>query len=236
MTDFSRAEDHILNQILSAPLQQDPFDHCVVDKVFPIDLYKTIHRYWPPVESMVQISETGTVAGYKDRFCIPLENFYFNKLDSVKGPFWEKLSEAISSSRVISECMKKFAPIIRERVRGKPKPYSFQRRCLLISDKNNFELGPHTDIESKVMSLLFYLPESDNDRHIGTKLYKAKDEDLYCKGNKHWAFDKFVLSKTIDFIPNRLLMFPRTSRSFHGVAALNNMKDYRKLIVINISL
>jgi hypothetical protein len=90
----------------------------------------------------------------------------------------------------------------------------------LIRHRAGFFLGPHTDLSTKLVVLLFYLAPDDNHQHLGTSLYRPKDPGFSCPDSKHYPFDDFVRVNTAPYRMNSLLAFERSDRSFHGVEPL----------------
>jgi hypothetical protein len=87
----------------------------------------------------------------------------------------------------------------------------------LIRHQAGFFLGPHTDLSTKLVVLLIYLPPDDNHPHLGTSLYRPKKSGFICPDSNHYPFDEFVNVKTAPYRQNSLLAFERSDRSFHGV-------------------
>jgi hypothetical protein len=86
------------------------------------------------------------------------------------------------------------------------------------------------------LTFLFYTPKDASDIDLGTSIYECKDSSFICSGGKHYEFDEFTEVKKIPFIPNRLLCFVRTGKSFHGVDKIVKKDVDRKLIINNIRL
>ena len=99
----------------------------------------------------------------------------------------------------------------------------------LIRHQAGYFLGPHTDLSTKLVVLLFYLAPDDNHQHLGTSLYRPKEPGFSCPNSIHYPFEDFVKVKTAPYRPNSLLAFVRrtgrfmaSSRSRSGdVAACN---------------
>ena len=70
-------------------------------------------------------------------------------------------------------------------------------------------------------------PKSGNTwiRSIITSMLYAKDRQF-----------NFELIKKVPFLPNSLLVFPRTNYSFHGVEKINENQSERNLIQLNYYL
>jgi hypothetical protein len=87
----------------------------------------------------------------------------------------------------------------------------------LIRHQAGYFLGPHTDLSTKLVVLLIYLPPDDTHQHLGTSLYRPKKSGFICLDSNHYPFDEFVNVKTAPFRRNSLLAFERSDWSFHGV-------------------
>ena len=53
-------------------------------------------------------------------------------------------------------------------------------------------------------------------------------------GRTHDPFEGFDFVETVEFMPNRLLVFPKTERSFHGVQQINEQGVNRPLRINNV--
>ncbi len=232
----SNAAEHVEVQIRKAPILLDPFEHCIVDQVFPQNLYSATNEYWPDSTVMKPLSQTGRAVGYDERHVTPLDEGSLDNMEKMQREFWAHLAETLLESNVVKESVRKFSRILAQRLENPNEPTTFGKRILVINDKSRFSLGPHTDIQMKAVSLIFYMPSNDSDRVHGTSLYRPVDPSLRCDGTRHWPFDKFEKIKTVDFIPNRLFMFPRTDKSFHGVEPIATMSRDRRLILVDINL
>ena len=97
-----------------------------------------------------------------------------------------------------------------------------------VVDAPGFRLGPHTDDPKKVLSLIFYLTEKVQD--VGTVLYTHEDPGFRSDGTQHFPLDGFVKAKKVPFLPNSMMGFARTDRSFHGVEKISG---YRYTLLYN---
>ena len=108
--------------------------------------------------------------------------------------------------------------------------------ALLVNDQTNYAIGPHTDAPHRLVTFLFYLPRDESMRELGTSVYRPKDPNFVCWGGPHHPADQFDLVRTVEFLPNRLLTFPKTERSFHGVEQIHRAEVNRPLLINNIRL
>ena len=121
----------------------------------------------------------------------------------------------------------------KEAIGDNPKIYF---KSTLVKDFTKYQLGAHTDNFNKIISILFYLPEDDELKSIGTALYMPNDiiEDglarHFTREETNKLFTKF---KTCEFKRNSVLMFPRTNYSYHGVEEVNINQKERNTYLIN---
>ena len=91
----------------------------------------------------------------------------------------------------------------------------------LIRHRAGYFLGPHSDLHTKLVVLLFYLAPDESAAHLGTSLYRPKQPGFTCPNSTHYPFEDFVRVKTAPYRPNSLLAFLRSDISFHGVEPLS---------------
>lgn len=98
-----------------------------------------------------------------------------------------------------------------------PIPVAWKLDFLAVRDAPGFELGPHTDTQKKLFTVLIYLAPDARRPDLGTAFYKPKDPALKCDGTVHHEREAFERVKIAPYAPNTLIAFARTDRSFHGV-------------------
>ena len=84
---------------------------------------------------------------------------------------------------------------------------------------------------------MFYLPRDETIREIGTSLYKPLNKDKSTSFSSHYTMEEtkknFVETKKTEFLPNSVLIFPRTNYSYHGVSSINIGSQERNLLLLN---
>lgn len=238
--------DAIINNIVKVNVINEPFGHKFIENVFPEDFYNELLNNIPKKKDYTAINKTGTVASnYSD------ERFIFNftdekdlnKLTENQKKFFQKLTKIMFSKKLFESIILSFKKIIDHNIQnmnsenkakfGFPN-LKFGFRTALIKDLTQYSLGAHTDGIFKFITFLFYIPLTDELKANGTALYKPKNEII---GSKHFSLEEtqknFFKIKTCPFIPNSVLIFPRTIRSFHGVEEVNINKKERNLLLLN---
>lgn len=102
-----------------------------------------------------------------------------------------------------------------------------------IRDEEAYKIGPHTDAPNKVVSLLFYLPENDEDSDLGTGVYIPNDRVKMCYGGPHYKFEEFTEVFRAPMVRNSCFGFWKTGHSWHGVQQISR-KIQRDVLLFNI--
>lgn len=233
----SAVERHVRERIAAATVERDPFPHCVIDGVFPEDFFFELHEHWPEDAQLRPLGETTRVSrgDYLERLAVILDRDGLAAMPEALRRFWrDEVLGWLEKVPFMSALAGKFPAETGPRVaRG---ANALQGDTLIVSDRERYKIGPHTDAPHRLVSALFYLPVDQwtfADR-VGTVLYRPKDLGFTCAGGPHYPFKLFVAVKRVAFVPNRLLLFPKTSRSFHGVEPVNVPGIDRRLLVFNV--
>lgn len=230
-----------LSRIRESSMQLDPFPYKVVDDVFPRDYFDEILAQFPHLAAMGPLGETGRVSegAYADRRCILLNSDGLSRLANSQQSFWKGLAGWLFHSSFINQVCDIFLPYVENRLAF----YRTEEGCvrvrgdgLIVSDRTNYAIGPHTDAPHRLISFLFYLPETDVLRSYGTSIYKPNDPCFKCSRGVHHPYDMFKRISTIEFIPNRLFVFVKNEKSFHGVEQIKQLGVERRLLIYNVRL
>lgn len=237
--DEWRVLQHIQERMANAHMETDPFPYLVVDNIFPEDYYRRMLENFPSPEVMRPLHESGRVApgAYEERHALLFNEEEISKLSMESAKFWRSLAHWMYSdpfanlfiSRFAQELFPRLARILQ--ADGK---LAVKGDALLVQDHTRYAIGPHTDAPHRLVTFLFYLPTDDSMRDIGTSIYRPKDPDFTCWGGPHHSFDHFEKVRTVEFLPNRLLVFPKTERSFHGVEKIERKEIERRLLINNV--
>ena len=246
MYNYNEIKKHIVDKILSSELLNHPFDHKFVEGVFPHDFYNDLLDNIPDKSDFVPINTTGRVTtNYSpERFIFNFqEKDIINKLEPSKKTFLQNFLKILVSQDLFTSVTSQFSKTIDARLSnlsdaekeecGAPN-FDFLIKTSLIKDFTKYSLGAHTDTTTKFVTFLFYLPSNKDLQKVGTALYQSiynPDTD------KHYSAEEtkqnFKKIKTCPFIPNSVLIFPRTSMSFHGVEEVNINQKERNLLLLN---
>jgi hypothetical protein len=204
-----------------------------INDVFPADFYQQLQHNLPDPAAMRPIEEVRAVRGYKERFVLGLNEASLATLPAGKREFWSDFAGWLVGANFRSLVLTKFQSFINQRFAG-GSDFELYDEALLVQDITNYKLGPHTDAQHKVVTMLFYLPADDSQKHLGTSMYLPHDESFRCPGGPHHAREKFSLLHTNPFLPNTMFAFFKTDNSFHGVEPVADPDCRRWLLLYDI--
>jgi hypothetical protein len=228
----SGAELHAAYQVANAPLNLFPYPHFYIENIFPADFYRALQAMLPESNDMRPIGEVRPVRGYKERFVLELGGDQLAVLPENKREFWLDLRKWLVAGRFGQIVLNKFGQYLDQRF--SKEQVSLYDEALLVQDITNYKLGPHTDKPSKVITLLFYLPKDESQKHLGTSMYVPKDPAFRCPGGPHHPHNLFERVWTMPFLPNALFAFLKTDISFHGVEPIADEDCRRWLLLYDI--
>ena len=234
---YSGVEEHVIYQIANAPIREYPYPHIYVDSVFPPDFYADLRRNWPTAGHLVTLESTGRVpkGAYPERFIMPLRKSEVDKLPEASRLFWTAFAEwLVVGHRFMEALIRKFEPFAKQRFGTNLEHAEFSSESLVVRDHTNYNIGPHTDAPHRLMSLLFYCPDDESLRHLGTSIYAPLDAGFRCNGGPHYPHALFRKVTTMEYRPNTLFAFFKTDHSFHGVDPITDGGVLRDLLLYDI--
>jgi hypothetical protein len=235
---------HVLARIVDTQpgTNRVSFPIATIDNIFPTDYYQQIRSHFPIDSSLTPINSSGRTSGdlYRHRLVALFNDDDFGRLEPEEREFWSELASWLYNPTFINGVIEHFQLVVNPRMQRiatqTGKPPVIRSDALIVSDHSGYAIGPHTDAAHRLVSFLFYLPEDNSQSQLGTSLYAPKDKDFTCEGGPHHNSAQFNRIETIEFLPNRLVVFPKTNRSFHGVEQISSNEKPRHLLINNIRL
>lgn len=228
----------MLYRIGNAPINLYPFPHLYVRDVFPADFYAELLRHLPASEALSPLSQVrpiGSDVYDKTRSVLVLTPEHVGKLAEPYRGFWERIARMLMSGNLANLLFGKFGQFLQNRFKDQ-NDLEFFDEALLVRDRQNYALGPHTDTPAKVFAFLFYLPADDLKSHLGTSIYVPKEPGFTCPGGPHYSPDRFERMMTMPYLPNSLFGFMKTANSFHGVEQVADADVGRNLLLYDVKV
>ena len=209
--------------LANADVRQWPFPHVYIENVFPDDFYAGLMNTMPtqsdyvPISAVRGFNKTTNNQAYPNRFVIAM-----NEHTADLGPYWNSANRVIRANETSATLINMFGDALHDQMMEKP---ALEADVLLIRDRTNYKLGPHTDNQVRVLVFILYLPETTDDEDLGTNIYVPKVEGVTCPGGPHYIEDVFQPVFRAPYRPNSALAFVKTDNSFHGVTPVPEGKE-----------
>jgi hypothetical protein len=220
-TVSSTIQTEVICRIDAAPVHDVPFPHISIDGIFPAGFYGEMLCQIPAREFYAPISETGRTSGdYEQRLILHLSRL--DKVPPAQRAFWQETASWFVGSDLASALVKKFAPAIAANAGRDPRTLTYGVEAMLVKDLDGYQIGPHTDIRGRAVSIMFYLPPDDSYAPFGTTLYVPREPGFHSDGSRHFGFEGFEKVETMPCRPNTMFGFARGDTSFHGVEPISS--------------
>ena len=216
LLDEQRLTRHIRCAIESATLLSEPFEHAVVERLLPEDIYQLLLDAIPPA------------AFFHDRDPIKRDiRFPMDFGPTLTAMVWGFFDDVIARRAIRTAVLDKFhEPLqrhfdavfghaFRERAGALPQSVSGGR---LMLRSPGYHLDPHRDPKHTMLTCLLYLARPGDSETYGTKIFRvAGDGDASYKQTYYPEQEGHTceLVKVVPFRPNSMLVF-LNSRGAHG--------------------
>ena len=193
---MKEAFEYVIKKIINSPIIKEPYPHILISGIFPDEFYSVLLEQIPNVSAYTAKTKYGKT--------MTLENF--DGLDEQKKKFWKEVYGFLRSDKFASILLKKFN-VSRNGVSD----------LFLHKDLDDFEVTPHRDIFSKLVTYLFYLPKDSSLSQLGTHMLIPKKGVTIEKTTKHQDWKLFETVKKSEYVPNSFFAFSPHENSFHAV-------------------
>lgn len=211
--------EHIIASIDACEAVDEPFSHCYYENVFPQDFYDEILARLPSPEEYhaLNLKAWSRANGESTRDRMFLSREGLAPLEKKQCDFWTTVTNVILSEQVKRAIFAKLWKDISYRfdvkredipdIKGHP-------RGVLFRDTDEYRIKPHPDGESRIVTMMFYLPRDLSQEELGTSLYVKRPF------HKRLLGEKFEEVKRFPYRPNSGMAFvinrPPGKTSWHG--------------------
>jgi hypothetical protein len=217
LLDEERIDKHVRQAVASAPLLTEPYEHVVVERVLPDDVYELLIRAMPPPEFFDEKKP-------KQNLQLPME--FGPKLSA---DAWRFMDDAIACRMIRPAVLEKFhAPLQRhlasmfgpellEQANSLPQSVS---GGLLMLRRPGYFIGPHRDPKRAMLTCLFYLAREGDNEAYGTQIFRVLEDGEAPYKQTYYPEQEgrtCELVKVVPFKPNTMLVC-LNSRGAHGAA------------------
>jgi len=207
---------HIDASVAAAPLYGDPYDHCVVERLLPDDVYQLLIEALPPLPFFDDRDPV------KRDLPLPIE---LGPQLSIR--VWNFMDEMLARQVLLRAVMKKFhEPLQRHyaevfgethRELANNLPQSTSRGRLMLR-RPGYHLAPHRDPKRSLITCLMYLARPGDSETYGTQIFRVIGDHEASYKQTYFPEEegrRCEVVKTVPFRANSMLIF-LNSRGAHG--------------------
>ena len=156
----------------AARVNDAPFYHLVLDRVFPDDTYAAMLRAMPEASDYRPMHGRAKGHDLEDgthtRVKIDLFPEYIRHLPAEKHAVWDQVGRALCSEELKQAFIRKLAPGLKRRFGESFAKVGMYPIPILTRDIPGYLITPHTDTRWKGITVQLYLPSDNSTSHIGT--------------------------------------------------------------------
>ena len=200
--------EHIKYRLANTSKQTWPYPHFFCENVFPAPFYKEMIDRFPADEYLPPLNDI-----YPKRLSLRIGiPDQIDSLPEADRAFWRALGQRLGSRSFMRHVLRQYDPLMEDRFGEIVEPHIY-----LHSDVDSYGIGPHVDIHDKVVSMIFYMPDSPRDDMNAASVLIKDAPDLEIRPAYEEKWDGYTAVRTIPFKPNILFTFAVTHESWHGV-------------------
>lgn len=219
----AKVELQLVAAIDRAELQEKPFDHIYMEQVLDAESYTALLAAMPHRRFYHDLKHRDAVRmdGSSTRLRMYLYPELLWRLPAELRRVWLPVARALCSSDLERALKRKFRAALEERF-GKPAEHiGMYPIPILLRDQPGYKISVHSDVPTKAITVQFYLPENESQRHVGT-IFHESDEGPGAKKTKQ-----------MPFLPSSGYAFPVTeTKSWHSAAETNEKDGERVTMMV----
>ncbi|HZU50562.1 MAG TPA: hypothetical protein VE968_01670 [Sphingomicrobium sp.] len=204
--------ERLIAAVDRAELRTSPFDHIYMTNVLDRKSYEMLLDEMPDRSFYHELRHQDALRGdgSSTRLRMYLYPELLRQLPEKQQSAWAPIAEALCSRELELAFKRKFRRSLQERF-GKPaEKIGLYPIPILLRDQPGYRIGIHSDVKKKAITVQFYLPPDEAQRHIGTIFHEGKDGEAAKKTTQ------------MPFMPASGYAFPvALTKSWHSAAATN---------------
>jgi len=211
--------EHLCRVIDAVEVCSWPYCHFYLENAFPDDVFARMLELLPDPPAYVadnpriHTRQDGLVARNILSLTAP---DVLARLPDEQRSFWTEIGDALTAPRLRQVVFAKLSKDLSRRFRVPAERLNFvpaYPKPALVKDLGGYEIAPHRDTRSKIVTMQFYLPEDRSKADLGTAVYRQR---LFRLKNIMSLRNRFEIVKQFSFSPNSAYGFAVGPRSWHG--------------------
>jgi hypothetical protein len=201
--------EQLVTAVDEAALQTKPFDHVYMTSLLDPSRYGALLASMPSRRSYHELKHQDALRkdGSSTRLRMYLYPELLGRLPEEQRGVWLPLAEALCSRELELAFKRKFRRSLEERFGRSVEKIGLYPVPILLRDQPGYRIGIHSDVKKKAITVQFYLPADESQRHVGTLFHESKSGDGATRTTQ------------IPFLPATGYAFPvALTKSWHSAA------------------
>jgi hypothetical protein len=228
-TSFSNqsAEAALVDGVEGSQLQHQPFDHIYMEQVLDPPSYAALLAALPDRRFYHELVHKDAMRadGSSTRLRMYLYPELLWRLPADQRRVWLPVARALCSRRLQDAFKRKFRTALEERFQKPVERIGLYPVPILLRDQPGYRIGIHADAPTKAITVQFYLPSDESQRHLGT---------IFHAGESGEAAERTV---QMPFLPASGYAFPvARTKSWHSAANASEADGERVSMMVTYYL
>lgn len=217
----------VLDQLVAAAdraeLRHKPCDHIYMEDVFNPETYAALLAAMPERRFYHYLKHQDAVRrdGSSTRLRMYLYPELLSGLPEEQKRVWLPVAEALCSPELEAAFKNKFRTALEERFRKPVEKIAVYPIPILLRDQPGYKISIHSDVAKKAITVQYYLPRDESQRHIGT-IFHESDKGAGAKKTTQ-----------MPFLPSSGYAFPVSlTKSWHSAAQTSEADGERVSMMV----
>ena len=216
-------ETQLVTAVERSELRHKPFDHIYIEQLLDPETYAALLAAMPDRRFYHDLKHSDAVRkdGTSTRLRMYLYPELLWRLPANLRAIWTPVARALCSRELENAFKRKFRSALEQRF-GKPaEKVGLYPVPILLRDQPGYKISIHSDVGKKAITVQFYLPADDSQRHIGT-IFHESDKGAGAKKTTQ-----------MPFMPSTGYAFPvALTKSWHSAAQTKKADGERVTMMV----
>jgi hypothetical protein len=206
-----------------AELRHEPFDHIYMDGVLEPETYDALLSAMPDRRYYHDLRHRDAVRndGSSTRLRMYLYPELLWRLPAELRRVWLPIARALCSSELEAAFKNKFRSAVEQRFGKRAEKIGMYPVPILLRDQPGYKISIHSDVPTKAITVQFYLPTDESQRHLGT---------IFHESDQGTGAEK---TAQMPFMPSSGYAFPVTqTKSWHSAAETSEEDGERVTMMV----
>jgi len=203
-------EQQLVSAVERSELRHHPFDHIYMEEVLDSASYEALVAAMPERRFYHDLMHHDALRkdGSSTRLRMYLYPELVGRLPEEQRRVWMPIARALCSKELELAFKRKFRRSLEDRFGKAAEQVGVYPIPILLRDQPGYRIGIHSDVKRKAITVQFYLPRDDSQRHIGTIFHESNSDEGAKKTTQ------------MPFMPSSGYAFPVSlTKSWHSAAA-----------------